>query len=513
MKKSVKIKNLLSERYEASSGKQKISESVKIFKTSEKDGKYKIFITSDLKDQTARDKETAKMGFKLNVSAKNLGNFKNTFSFQPPSYLKNLTSNGAFGWGYEITNLDSPDKVNTLVGQLKELVHHYNTVEKQDYDLSTHNLTPEQITQINAIVDAVEGTKEAAESTGNVQVAQNLDRYLDDLMNAVENDDVFEFLIDTFEKVKQFQSQNDNFHSYSFLNSLIIRFSDPNATFAAPKFVWADKGYSIKPEFSKGILILKPGNKKNTTKDNAYWYKNNPNAWNQYKSEKNLNRDLSIDQYLSDTKNHYGLATFGLKNNFFGTTSGAQNRFPTFTDKMIEPIPGVEQVPLETKEFSAKDDAIQSDEVINKISNVFDVVSKIAEKEKVNTLGIGEERGDINNLNVLLNKVISKTFGNKYDYIFKDIKNAREREDSVKGFAEVISNIVKRHYGLPSESSKYNVASLGIDKEKIGSYSKTLLNFSNEFIKLIDSSKNGSDNISENYIRKIVRKVISEHKF
>lgn len=513
MKKSVKIKNLLSERYVASKEKQKINESVKIFRTPEKNGKYNIFITSDLKDPEARNKETAKMAAKLNVSSKNIGNFKNVFPFQPPVYLKNLTPSGAFGWGYEISNVDSPDKVNRFVGQLKELVHYYNTVDKQDYDLSTHNLTPEQITQINTIVDAVEGSKEAAESTGSVEVAQNLDRYLDELMNAVENDDVFEFLIDTFEKVKQFQAQNDNFHSYSFLNSLIIRFADPKATFAAPKFVWADKGYSIKPEFSKGILILKPGNKKNTTKDNAYWYKDNPDAWRQYKSEKSLDRDLPIDQYLADPKNHYGLATFGLKHNFFRTTSGVQNRFPTFTDNMIEPIPGVEQVPLETKAFNAKDETPQSDESRGKISNIFDIVSRIAEKERVNILGVGEEKGDINNLNILLNKVISKTFGNKYDYIFKNITNSKEKEDSIKGFAEVISNMVKRHYGLPSESSKYNIASLGIDKDKIGSYSKTLLNFANEFIKLIDSDKGPSNTVSENYIRKIIRKAISEYKF
>jgi hypothetical protein len=97
--------------------------------------------------------------------------------------------------------------------------------------------------------------------------------------------------------------------------------------------------------------------------------------------------------------------------------------------------------------------------------------------------------------------------------MFKGLKTTREKEDYIKGFAEVVSNIVKRHYGLPSESNKFNIASLGIDKEKIAGYSKTILNFANKFITGIDNEGVNSNTIAEAYIRKIIRKTISEYKF
>jgi hypothetical protein len=389
-------------------------------------------------------------------------------------------------------------------------------VKKLDYDLQTHNLTPEQITLIHQIIDSVESS---SQESSNPETSSNLKSFLDSLMNAVEEDSVFEFLIETFEKVKNFQRKNLAFYPYSFLNSLIIRYADPNAIYAAPRSIWKEKGYSIKPEYGNGIAIQKMGQKKDTTWDNANWFKDHNEEWMQYKNYAGLNNTLSVDKYLQDGGKSaaYSLASYGLKNNLIHSAFGSFIVSYTFTDNMILPIPGVEQIPLDSEEFQVKEDPIESMEMKNKVNALFDAVSVVAEKSQVSMLGIKKSNGDINYLNALLNKLFTNIMYSKYDYMLRDKANIHQNEDIIKGYAEAASHIVKKHYGLPTDSSKYNIASLGVDKSKLEQRASAILNTAETVIKNIDAELRTSGHVNEtkdvdyiNEVRKAIKKMLLE---
>jgi hypothetical protein len=493
MKLADKITKILQERYSLPK-KETLSENVKLFKTKpETDGGYWILITSNQTNSFLRDKETANMGWELKLMKGNDKKsgvpyetlFRRKFEFQRPEYYK--SASGIFGWGYKIPPMINQERYNSLVQNLKTLVHAYNDIKKQEFDLETQNLTPEQIKVIGQIIDAVETSRDAAaqEGGGNGKIVVDLDKYLQDLQDAVEKDEVYEFLIDSFEKTKNFQRKNLSFHEYSFLNSLVIRFADPHATYAAPANIWKTKGYKPKDEYGRGIPIQKMGFK-NSTWENARWFKDHETEWKDFKDYARLPENMKIDDYLAGgVGNAYSLASYGLKRKLFPVQSNFTVSY-TFTDTMVEPIPGAEQIPLDSDEFQVKEEPIESMEMKNKIDILFDAVSKIADKQQVNILGVKRADGDINHLNNLLNKVLSKIITDKYNFMIDKGPKVRENEEILRAYAEVVSHIIKRHYKLPTESSKYNIASMGVDKDKMKQRSEAILNLANKFIQEID---------------------------
>ena len=482
-----------------------LQENVKIYKTTPKDGEYMVLISSNLGYAQERDKETAGMGWQLSLTKGNEAKFRNRYDFNPPVYWKG--ENGRFGWGYKITAGMGETEVAVLVNRLKELVHDYNDKKKIEFDLSTQQLTPEQIELINKIVDTVQV---AGDENAGTDSGRNLDKYLEDLQNAIEDDKVFDFLVDTFEKVKSFQRKNLSFYKYSFLNSLIIRYADPQAIYAAPRTTWEAKGYGIKPEIKHGIIIQKMGTKKDTTWDNANWFKGHMIEWDEYKKYASLPMDISVESYLKDGGRQaaYSLASFGLERRFFSNTGSFTTSY-TYTDTMIEPIPGKEQVPLDNDEFMAKEEPIESLELRGKIDAIFNAVSKIADREKISILGVKRADGDINQLNILLNKILYSRITQKYDFMLKDKTKARETEEILKAYAEAVSHMVRKYFGLPAEASKFNIAGFGVDRENLKKRSNALLNMANHFIDEIEDELRVEGLVAET--RKMVRKIIKEN--
>ncbi len=458
-----------------------LSENITIRRTKGGESGYYILITSDVSDSYDRTKEAAKIGAKLNLTSKTRNKWDH--SFAPPKYWTNK-SKSIFGWGYFVPSGTEQEYIDDMIANLKTLVDEYNVKEKLDVDLKTSQLTPKQIKAVEDIVDAVES---AEKQNKDNKVKRNLEKYLDDLEEAIENDEVYEFLIDTYEKTKNFQKKNMSFYKYSFLNSLIIRYSDPQATFAAPKSVWKSKGYDVKDEYKSGIVIIKLGGNRDTTWDNAKWFIQHEKEWKEYKDYANVNQNLSVEDYLRQGgyKAAYQLASYGLKNSLYNNFGGGFTHAKTYTDTMIQPIPGKEQVPLFSDELYAKEKDVTKDELKEKIKNLYNALISIANKERISVLGVPSESDNINNLNELLWKVAKDRVETKYAWLLKK-DNTQENRDLIKSYAEAISHIVRKHYGLPSESSKYNIANFGADRESLKRESNKLLNIANYLIDGID---------------------------
>jgi len=512
MKKAEKIKKLLEEKF--NSPPQSLEEDIKIKKLNpEVDGSYYIFATSDSIDPKTRTMETGNFGNLSNVAKSAQHKWGHDFTMPV-----NVKYKDKFGWGYKITPGMSSEEASRLLDQLKKLVDEYNVMKKRPIDPETASLSsPEQVSAISQIADMVE---KAIEDNTNPKIKENLEHYLDELENAIQTDEVYQFLIESYEKTSNFQKRNLLFYRYSFGNALIIRYADPEATFAASKKGWEDKGYRIKPEFSQGITIFKKG-LQNTTLKNAKWFERNPEEWRQYKDTFDIPFGMTVEKYLEgskkgsiDWKKARQLATFGLNNRFFTNyTPAGGDMIPisTYTDTMIEPIPGVEQVPLDSSEFYAKEDPIQSMDIKKKVEVLFDAVQKIADKMNVNTIGIKKGDGGINQFNRLLSLValerIYKRFGKQ---MLQDKSKTVENEELLKGYAEVVSHIVRKNYGLPAESSKYNITNLGADREAIKARSKDILSIAHYMIEDIDLAMGKTlEAIQE--ARKAIRNILFEH--
>lgn len=503
MKKTEEIKKTLQKKFSLIENKQtSLKEDVKLRKTPEENGEYKIIITSDKPFPDENSKETASMAHFLKLTKGKDRDFNNRFGFEKPSYWKDQKT-GKFGWGYTITPNMDKEKIQKYINNLKDLIHDYNNQKRLEYDLQTQQLTPEQIQAVIQISNTVESAENENQGT---EAGTNLSKYLDELQNAIENDDVFDFLIDTFEKVKSFQKKNLSFYEYSFLNSLIIRYADPSATFAAPKSIWEAKGYQIKQDFAHGITIQKAGGKRDTTWENAKWFESNEKEWRYFKKEMNLPENLTVGQYLKNGGKQaaYALASFGIKQGYIKNTYFKFVPSTTYTDTMIEPIEGREQTPLTVDDFAVKEDPVSSLDIKEKIDLLFDAVSRIAEKHQINILGIKRAGGDINHLNALLNKTLLKIMQDKYSFMEKTTSG----QEMVKAYAEAVAHMVRKHFDLPSESSKYNIASMGVEKKDLEQRSKTLLNIAHHFIQQIETEIK-SEQIKE--IRKTVKKTLFEH--
>ena len=156
---------------------------------------------------------------------------KDTFpyNFEKPKHFKD-NSTGIFGWGYFVSASASEERKEKIMNDLKFLVGEYNKLSNIEADAKVEGMTPSQVEELTNVVQAVE--KSADSPKTNQDAKRNLNKFLDDLAEAVENEEVFEFLIQNFEKAKTFQKRNTAW-KYSILNSLTITSADPSAKFSA----------------------------------------------------------------------------------------------------------------------------------------------------------------------------------------------------------------------------------------------------------------------------------------
>ena len=475
-----------------------LNENVKIRKTKTINGGYYIIITSDLPGGLGV-KETAMMGKILKLTKDAVW----PHTFEKPKYFKDI-STGIFGWGYFVGPNVSEEKSQESLNNLKTLVSNFNTEKKLAPDTEVGGITLNQLEQIGQITQAVEG---AIEATENTEIKNNLDQYLDDLQNAVENDDVFEFLIQNFEKAKTFQKRNSGW-KYSILNSLIITIAQPLAQYAGPRDYWLGRNYQIKPEFVKnGVLILKPkkgvGGKGSDLNQKAKYIKDNPEALAAFKAEMGINdtENYSVD----DPKNKYQLAKFATEKKYM---PGQYTKFewvPVYTDEMVEPIPGMEPQELGGVNFGD----VATEDLTENITPLFNAALSIAQKDSITIpSSLTGDKNNINNFGKILHAIAIKNIAGKFDK-----QRDADATEFLKVQAESVAHIVKKHYNLPSESSRYNIASWGGDKEKIKSVGNTIIRIADGIIDKIDAFlKANPQNVNESYnkLKLAIRNIIKD---
>ena len=476
-----------------------LNENVKVRKTKTINGGYYIIVTSDLSGSLGI-KEAAMMGKVLKLTKDAVW----PHTFEKPKYFKD-SSTGMFGWGYFIGPNTPEEKSQESLNNLKTLVNNFNTEKKLAPDTEVEGVTLNQLEQIGQITQAVE---QAAEATGNIEIKNNLDKYLDDLQNAVENDDVFDFLIENFEKAKTFQKRNSGW-KYSILNSLIITIAQPLAQYAGPKPYWEGRNYQIKPEFIKnGVLILKPkksaGFKGSDLSNKAKYVKDNPEALAAFKSEMGID---DTENYINDPKNKYQLAKFATEKKYM---PGQYTKFewvPVYTDEMVEPIPGLELQELGLVNF---DDVATANSGEN-ITPLFDAALSIAQKDSITIpTSLTGDKNNINNFGKILHAIAIKNIAGKFG---KDKNKDADAAEFLKVKAESVAHIVKKHFNLPSESSRYNIASWGGDKEKIKAVGNTIIRVADGIIDKIDAFlKANPQNINESYneLKLAIRSIIKD---
>ena len=466
-----------------------LNENIKIRRTKPLAGGYWILITSDLSGQLG-SKETAMMGAILKLRKTDVW----PHEFEKPKHFSDK-STGIFGWGYFIGPNVTEEKSQISLNNLKTLISNYNAEKKLQPDTEVAGVTLGQLEQIGQIVQAIE---QVAQETENIEAKSNLDKYLDDLQNAVENDDVFEFLIDNFEKAKVFQKRNSGW-KYSILNALLITISDPTANYAGPPRYWEGRNYRIKNDFlKKGVFILKPktGTGRSDVAEKAKFVKNNPEALEAFKRE----TGMSDAESLSD-KNSYQLAKFATEKKLTGNRFSSRfEKTMVFTDNMVEPIPGMEPQELGTLNFADDINAISEENITPLFNAVLDAASK---DSVVIPTALTSDKNNINNLSKILHAIAIKNLAGKFT---KDPKNQNATEmEFLKVQAESVAHIIKKHYNLKSESSKYNIASWGGDKEKIKSVGDKIIRIADSIINKIDdylkNNPNNAININESLIK------------
>ena len=517
MKTATKIKKLLNEYYESLTEKQILKESAKVFYTPERNGKRWVIIMSDKTNPQIRNKETAKIGALLNLKKGDEAAFRNRFEVQRPSRYYNERT-GDFGWGYEISSTISRDALESLIKNLKTLIQDYNAKPdvKEPFDVETERLTPEQIKTLGQVIKVVQDAVEINSDNPNPVVEESLSKFYKELQEAVQKDEVYEFLADALTKASQFQKKN-TFYPYGFENSLVIRFSDPAATFAAPKSKWQSEGYKVKPEFEGGVAIRKGGGTYDVNIDKFKFTQDARAAWEEYKRMKNLPSNLTIDEFkkTASKNDKYNLISWGFNKRVIRKTSGGRYSGDisyVYTDTMIEPIPGTTPTPLnyDEDELGIQEKPIQSLELKDKIDTIFDALLNVAEKSRINLMGINRADGDMNKLNNLLHKCAL----NKVSYWFKkkDLvpgdKSPAEVEEMYKAFAEAASFMVKKQFGLPAEASTYKAAFYGLDPGMSEDQTKQIIITAHYIIEDINKELE-KKNLAE--IRRKIKNIIFEN--
>lgn len=489
-----------------------LSESAKIRRGRPTRHGYPIFITSDEPVKEDSDKETANIGWKLNMSSKTKRNWKHNFN--APIRIVDPKS-GKWGWGYLIHSGLNDDQVNQLLSNLKVLVAEWNKFKKVEEDLETAGLNVNQIKTLEQVVDATPGVETSKDLTTNSQSKANLEKYLSELNTAIESDEVFEYLIKTLEQVQKFHKNNEAWN-YSFLNSLIITKADPTAVLAGPTRYWNERNYRIKDEFKgKGIVIKKGTSRsaKDDIKMKVQFFKNNPQKFEEYKREMGIPANVTFSDYAR--KNAYKLAMYATKKKLVKSQFGFAPAF-TYTDTMVEPIPGKEVDPITSDDdLYVREKDIDSKEMKEKMDSLFNSLFHVAQQYKINTAEIDRSKSNINELNKLLNAITLEAVSKRFNFKLKgmDSKQKEQYKEVFKAYAEMVSFAVKRNYGLPSEASKYNVANLLSDRdpEERKQDFEAIMDVANKIVLSIDEVMSGTPKVNE--FREFVRDVLKEIYF
>jgi hypothetical protein len=469
-----------------------LNESVKIKKTKVYDSGYWLILTSDLPGSEGTS-ETKAMSVALGVRKDD--NWDKPFT--KPTYFNDRVT-GIFGWGYFVAKSATPEKIESIIKNLKSLVVEFNEKKKLPPDEEVRDLTLNQIKSIEQIVQAVQNTEVKAE---NEEVKRNLQKYLEDLEAAVESDEVFEFLILNLEKAKTFQKRNTGWN-YSILNSLIITISDPTATYAGPQMYWDGRNYQVKKEFlTKGINILKPATGKGTdVNDKVKFFKDNPEELTKFKKEMGISPEENFDF----NSNKYQLAKYATEKSL--VKKDYKNRFKevmVYTDNMVEAVPGKETHDVVEPEIPETGTTSKSG---NEISFLFSSVLKTVASKGINIPStLKSDDTDVHNLGRIIFAIALSDVGKQLMYKGKENTN---QQDLIKMQAETIAYIVKKHFGLPAEKTKYNLANLGIDKSKLQMFSNNIINTADKIIN--DVEKNLNSPVSEG-IRKMIRNILFEN--
>lgn len=490
--------------------KKTISESIKIRKsTPTPNAGYYIFITSDSSDATKATAETSKMARILKLTNDQIKKSEFKKSFNPPQRFADKAT-GQFGWGYLIHPALSDEQVNILLGNLKELVRDYNVSERLDDDVATGNLTLQQVEFLQKLVGGLEA---ASDKQMNPETKASIERHLDALEKAIEEDSVYEFLIESYEKAKRFSQNNLNItsHKYSILNSLIIIYSDPEAVLVGSKQYWNGRNYRIK-EGASGISISTPDTTGTAT--TARMVKTTPGLWDKYKKERGIPAGETFENYIRKKNLRYdpvnALAIYAIQNGVARSIKGFKYAL-VYTDTMVEPIPGKEVDPIlgneEEDAFHIKQRDLESDAERESFTKLAGAVEKYAKIKRIPTLGLNTESGNINELNKVLNLISLEALRDKLKHKEKE----PDGPEILKGFSEVVSSIIKNHYGLPSDESKYNIARRGVDRDQLKKDSDAILSTSDYIIKLLDNNMKqlplrAANSLNE--VRQIVRNVI-----
>jgi hypothetical protein len=476
-----------------------IKEDIGIFRTTPTATGYYLLLSSDLRGEDGA-KESAIMGKLLKVTKG--ANYDH--SVPMPKYFKDFQT-GQFGWGYFLPMNADEEKTNQILNNLRELKKEYYKAKKMEPSEDTGNLSLNDVKELRSINvkelgDAIEN---AADNTENSEIQNRLDKYFSDLQKAVEDDTIFLFLIDNYEKAKKFQTRNTAW-KYSLLNSLIITIADPTASLAGPKDYWDGIGYKVKDEYTKnGILITKPKSSlqtkgKSDVAEKVKWAKENPNVMRDFL------RDQGYDasETFTDEKK-YQLAKYITSKGLYGKRTGGFETAMVYTNNMVEPAPGRDAIDLSGE---ADYNVLEKDYEQNLVP-LFNAILAVCEKTGTNIPeAMKANKNDLRNFNRIVSALAKKMLAESYG---GEGKVKPEDREQLEVRTESVAQIIKNHYKIESEKSILNIAAIGGDRESLERSKAKILNTADKLINQIDAEL--EKNIQESKIRKMISKLIREN--
>ena len=477
-----------------------IKEDIGIFRTNPTPTGYYLLLSSDLRGEDGA-KESAIMGKLLKVTKGS--NYDH--SVPMPKYFKDFQT-GQFGWGYFLPMNADEEKTNQILNNLRELKKEYYKAKKMEPEEDTGNLSLNDIKELRSIVNNVQelgnAVENAADNTENSEMKNRLEKYFSDLQKAIEDDTIFLFLIDNYEKAKKFQTRNTAW-KYSLINSLIITISDPTATLAGPKDYWSGIGYKIKDEFVKnGIVITKPKSSlqtkgKSDIPEKVKFAKENPNVIRDFLADQGYGAGESIEG------KEYQLAKYITQKGLYGKRTGGFETAMVYTNNMVEAMEGKDAVDLSGE---ADYNVLEKDYDQN-LAPLFNAVLAVCQKTSTFIPdSLKQNRNDLKSFNRVVSALAKKMLAESYG---GEAKVKPEDREQLEVRTESVAQIIKNHYGIQSEASKYNIAALGADRESLERSKAKILNTADKLIDQIDTELKG--NLAESKIRKMISKLIREH--
>jgi hypothetical protein len=478
-----------------------IKEDIGIFRTDPTRNGYYLLLSSDLSGEQGQ-KESARIGALLKVTKSTV--YDKSIP-KPSRFMDNQT--GQFGWGYFLPMDATDEKTNEILNNLRELKKEYYKAMKMEPQEDTGNLSLNDVKELRSVVNNVQAlekqVEDAVENTDNSQVKNRLEQYFTELQKAIEEDSLFTFLIDNYEKAKKFQDNSKRLGwNYSLLNSMLITVGDPDVIMAGPKKYWSDEGQKVKNEFeNNGIVILKPSSKRSDYQDKLNWAKQNPDVIRDFKRDQGYSPEDSVE------KRDYQLVKYITKNNLYraGRKFGF-DKVMVYTNNMVEPMEGNEAIDWAN---TGEDDFSRLEKQYDQ--NLAPLFTAILSVCKENNIFISDNlRQDLNSLSNF-NKVVS-ALSRKFlvDKMGGESKLKNTDVELLTIRTEGVAQIIKNHYNIKSEASKYNLAVLNADRESLEKNRTIILNTADKIINSIDNNLN-KDNIQEIKIRKIISKLIRDN--